>query len=241
MYYTPPSYILPWESFNKVQNCFHRFPEAAPPRRVVREDSNSSSSCDRVQPTRENLKRGISETELPKPHRTEATSTVVSGDTAIDLSRRPEDRQVRTANFYQETLLTDEVSHRSVITVNPTYSSPQPSTSYTNMTPVEPIHKIEIAVPKPDFFEKHNSAPRTPVTPILNIDFTKDLAKPEIKVLDTTVANIVGQKETKNSRLQRQNSKVKEIKKLDVKPPPPPVDIDHLNSGNLQIDEDYDT
>lgn len=244
-------------------NSSSRFPEApAPPRKVVREDSNSSSSCDvRVPPQtttpRDNLRRAMSaDTELPKPHRTETiTSTIVSTDTAMDLSRRhPEERPVRTANFYQETLLTDDVPHRSVITPNPTYASPQPSTSYTNLTPVEPLHKMEIAVPKPDYFVdmKAGSAPvtpRTPVTPILNIDFSKNLAKPEIKVLDTAGAGIVGvQKETaKNAvKLHRQNSKAakSESKKVDLKPPlpkSPPVDIDYLNSGNLQIDEDYDT
>lgn len=87
--------------------------------------------------------------------------------------------------------------------------------------------------------------PRTPVTPVLNIDFTKNLAKPEIRVLDTAVASIVGvPKNEKPPKLQRRNSKVKlDTKKFDPKPliQTPPVDIDHLNSGNLQIDEDYDT
>ncbi|CAG9789984.1 unnamed protein product [Diatraea saccharalis] len=236
-----------------------RFPEApAPPRRVVREDSNSSSSSDvRVQPisatVRDKLIRALSADTEPRPHRTETvTSTVLSLDTAMDLTKRSaEARPVRTANFYQETLLTDDVQHRSVITVNPTYASPQPSTSYTNLTPVEPVHKIEIAVPKQDYYVDMKAAPvtpRTPVTPILNIDFTKNLAKPEIKVLDNTVASMVGvQKETakSNVKLNRQNSKVKsESRKVDLKPPLPqmrPIDIDHLNSGNLQIDEDYDT
>lgn len=190
---------------------------------------------------------------IHRPHRTEVTSTIVSTDTAIDLTKRQE-RPVRTANFYQETLLTDEIHHKSVITVNPTYGSPQPSTSYTNMTPVEPIQRVDITVPKQEFYvDLQNSVapaaapapapPRTPVTPILNIDFTKNLAQPEIKVLDTAVANIVGVKEPVKN-VKRQNSKPHkaESKRIEVKPVlSQPVDIDHLNSGNLQIDEDYDT
>ncbi|KAL0810348.1 hypothetical protein ABMA28_010500 [Loxostege sticticalis] len=230
-----------------------RFSDAsAPPRRIVREDSNSSSSCDiRVPPPlvppSNPLKRGLSsETELPhRTHRTETvTSTIVSTDTAIDLTKRPvEEKPVRTANFYQETLLTDEVQHRTVITVNPTYASPQPSTSYTNMTPVEPLHRLEIPVPKPEFVDVNTPPPRTPSTPILNIDFSKNLAKPEIRVLDTAIASIVGVP-AKVPKLQRQNSKApkSETKKVVVsQPASQPVDIDHLNSGNLQIDEDYDT
>lgn len=231
-----------------------------PPRRIAREDSNSSSSSDVkvVTHPQRDIRAVSSETEFPhRPHRTDVTSTVVSTDTAIDLSKKPD---IRTANFYQETLLTDEVQHRSVITVNPTYTSPQPSTSYTNMTLVEPrieskIEPIEVPKQDPVYFVdvKHNNnlpaAPRTPVTPILNIDFTKNLAKPEIKVLDTAVASIVGvpKNEAKNSlkSLPRQNSKPHKVEiKKDIKPVVSqtlPVNIDHLNSGNLQIDEDYDT
>lgn len=226
-----------------------------PPRKVVREDSNSSSSCDiRVPqplvPPQNPLKRGLSsETELPhRTHRTETvTSTIVSSDTAIDLTKRQVvEKPVRTANFYQETLLTDEVQHRTVITVNPTYASPQPSTSYTNMTSVEPLHRLEIPVPKPEYVDVNQPPvppPRTPGTPILNIDFSKNLTKPEIRVLDTAIASIVGVP-AKVPKLQRQNSKApkSETKKVEVRQPvSQPVDIDHLNSGNLQIDEDYDT
>ncbi|XP_053620637.1 uncharacterized protein NC2alpha [Plodia interpunctella] len=215
---------------------------SVPPRRIAREDSNSSSSSDvkMVHPLPPDARTLPAESELP--HR---TSTMVSSDLAIDLTKK--DQKPRP-NFYQETL-TDEIQHKSVITINPTYS-PQPSTSYTNMTLVEP--KIE--VPNEIIFvEQYNNnvalAPATPippVTPILNIDFTKDFAKPEIKVLDSTVAGIVGVKtETQKkllTHLHRQNSKGKDIKK-DVKPVlhTPVMSIDHLNSGDLQIDEDYDT
>lgn len=160
---------------------------------------------------------------------------------AIDLSKRP----VRTANFYQETLITEEVEHKTVIKLNPTYSCPQPSTSYTNLNPVPALRKIDIPVPKPSF-QRHNSVPRTPVTPrtpitpLINIDFTKNLSNPEIKVLDATVVA------PKVKQVIRQNSKSRiDVKKIEVKPIPQPVkipvDIDSLNSGNLQIDEDYDT
>lgn len=287
---------------------------SVPPRRIVREDSNSSSSSE-VRGPRENLKRAHSAETEPRP-RTETITSMTStspmpsapmasvtlpaasttlpipsllplstalptasvlpsppalplasrlshssammplNDTAIDLTTKREDKPVRTANFYQETLVVDQVQHKSVIKLNPTYSSPQPSTSnfatpttsYVNLTPVEPVQRIDVPKPdiKPLFFlglsQNNNitktppNAPRTPVTPILNIDFTKNLDKPEIKVLDTAVANIVGVKEKK---LQRQNSKpMKDSKK---EKPTPPVDIDHINSGNLQIDEDYDT
>ncbi|KAM3968613.1 negative cofactor 2 alpha [Aphomia sociella] len=232
-----------------------------PPRRIVREDSNSSSGSDfKVQPVqipREPIKALSTEIELPnRTPKTEPTSTVVSADAAIDLSKKAvEERPIRSANFYQETLLTDDVSppipHKSVITANPTYI-PQPSTSY-NITTL-PVQRIEMAVPKnqPMYYVdlKHNSkqpdSPRTPVTPILNIDFSKNIAKPEFKVLDTAVAGIVGVKKVeKNSirHLPRQNSKPKELKKVEINPIviQPPVNIDHLNSGNLQIDEDYDT
>lgn len=87
-------------------------------------------------------------------------------------------------------------------------------------------------------------ASKDSVAPILNIDFSKNLAIPEIKVLDNAVANIVGvSKEEK--KIHRQNSKKSEVKKVETSIPkplmPPRIDIDHLNSGNLQIDEDYDT
>ncbi|CAB3256070.1 unnamed protein product [Arctia plantaginis] len=254
-----------------------------PPRRIAREDSNSSSSSDiKVVPLpqppaviREHLKIPLTtEPELPqKPIRTE-TVTSPAADVAIDLSKKSVDsKPVVTANFYQETLLTDEVQHRSVITVNPTYTSPQPSTSYTQ----EPL-KVE-PVPKPFFVENPlvttrtpvnavpripispgprmtttpaprtplTPTPRTPVTPILNIDFTKNLTNPEIKLLDTASVNIVSvPKIEKNSirQFHRQNSKPPkpDIKKIEIKPVVAvPVDIDSLNSGNLQIDEDYDT
>ncbi|XP_068624464.1 uncharacterized protein NC2alpha [Battus philenor] len=236
-----------------------RFSDAsAPPRRIARQDSNSSSSSDIRVPQAPQLKELLrrthsSETEIARPRSETVTSAVT--DAAIDLSKKPEEtRPVRIANFYQETLV-DDIQHTSVITLNPTYSSPQPSTSsYTNLTTVESIKKVEVSVPKSENKVKvyvdvrHNNStpsPRTPVTPILNIDFSKSLAKPEIKVLDTAVASIVGvPRSERNSKIQRQNSKVKiETKKVETKPAvqPQPVDIDHLNSGNLQIDEDYDT
>lgn len=219
-----------------------------PPRRIAREDSNSSSSCDvkvvPLQPPRDPIKRELSsETELPnKPIKTE-TVTSTSIDTAIDLSKKTTDEKpIVTANFYQETLLTDEVHHRSVIKLNPTYSSPQPSTSYTP----EPL-KIE-KVPKHPVVEKPIVSPRTPITPItpvLNIDFTKNFANPEIKLLDTTsIAVSVPKKDNALRQIHRQNSKTikAEVKKIEIKPVQAHhVDIDSLNSGNLQIDEDYDT
>ncbi|CAH2098664.1 unnamed protein product [Euphydryas editha] len=234
-----------------------RFSDTSVPRRVVREDSNSSSSSDiRIQQIsttpKDNIRRALSvETEVKLKNET------ITSDVAIDLTKKVEEKPVVTANFYQETLITDEVQHKSVIKVNPSYSSPQPSTSsYASLTPLEPVQRVEILVPKtehPKMFynEKPNNTPprtpvgpRTPVTPILNIDFSKNFAKPEIKVLDKAVANIVSVPKT-DKKLQRQNSKTNkaEIKKAEIKLPivQPSVDIDHLNSGNLQIDEDYDT
>ncbi|XP_060808021.1 uncharacterized protein LOC106130454 [Amyelois transitella] len=217
-----------------------RFSDTSAPRRIAREDSNSSSSCDvKIIPLLPDTRLPPSDTD---PLRT-ATSTLVSTDLAIDLSKKTD--QIPRPNFYQETL-TDDLQHKSVITVNPTYS-PQPSTSYTSLTLVEP--KLE---PKDTFYvEQYNNVPLTPVTPtasvapILNIDFTKDFAKPEIKVLDTSVASIVGVKPDTQKKLlthlSRQNSKGKDVKK-EIKPlQAPTMSIDYLNSGDLQIDEDYDT
>lgn len=284
---------------------------SVPPRRIVREDSNSSSSSE-IRGPKENLKRSHSAEAEPRPRTETITSMtptlpmppatlpvtpatlsavsivpipsllplstvlptpvlpspsrlphassllhasvmMMSNDAAIDLTTKREDKPVRTANFYQETLI-DQVQHKSVIKLNPTYGSPQPSTSnfatpttsHANLTPVEPVQRIDVPKPdiKPHFYvdvSQNNNitkmhTPRTPVTPILNIDFSKNLDNPEIKVLDTAVATIVG---VKDKKLQRQNSKpVKENKKEKSTPP---VDIDHINSGNLQIDEDYDT
>lgn len=110
------------------------------------------------------------------------------------------------------------------------------------MNPIEPVRKIEIA-PKPPF-ERHNSLPRTPTTPIahvINIDFSKNVAKPEIKVLEAAAAVANVTKLEAKSKLSRQNSKSKIEVKKDRPPISQPVDIDTLNSGNLQIDEDYDT
>lgn len=227
------------------------------PRRIAREDSNSSSSCDvkitQVTPAKDPLKRSHStENEPPnKLSRLDEEKATTSTDVAIDLSKKPEEnvpnvpkRPVRTANFYQETLVIDEPSHTSVITVNPTYSSPQPSTSYTNVAPKPHIPKIDIPVPKLTY-ERQNSV-RTPVTPVINIDFSKNLANPEIKVIETPPITVP--KFDRIRSISRQNSKSKvEVKKVEVKPQspvvvrPPPLDIDRLNSGNLQIDEDYDT
>ncbi|XP_041985826.1 uncharacterized protein LOC121738066 [Aricia agestis] len=194
-----------------------RFSDTTVPRRVVREDSNSSSSSDvKVQQVLPALREKIIQrmTSEEKPN-----TLVPSPGIAIDLTVK-QDKPVVTANFYQETLLDD---HRSVIKVNPIYS-PQPSTSTHTLTPMEPVK-----VPKQDIFLDVRNQP---ITPVLNIDFTKDLEKPEIKVLDP-VANIAVKK-----KIQRQNSKKE--KKPEVKFPAP-VDLDHLNAGNLQIDEDYDT
>lgn len=102
-------------------------------------------------------------------------------------------------------------------------------------------------MPKPDrrfYAEPAATPPLTPVTPVINIDFTKSLAKPEIKVLGATASNIVPN--DMKPRFHRQTSKNKEpIKKVKpmgaVTPANPYVDLDNFNSGNLQIDEDYDT
>ncbi|XP_063390354.1 dr1-associated corepressor homolog [Cydia fagiglandana] len=192
-----------------------RFSDSAP-RRLAREDSNSSSSSEVRPRTQREMPRSISLDPEIHRHRHEPTSTIVSTDTVMDLSKKSTEPKVR-ANFYQETL-PDEVQQTSVITPNPTYA--QPSTS--NFVPKD--------VPKPTKFYvdvpiQNNN---TPVTPILNIDFSKSLAAPEIKVLSPL----------EKPRLQRQNSKQhKEVKKF--KPPIPHIDIDL--TGNLQIDEDYDT
>lgn len=102
-------------------------------------------------------------------------------------------------------------------------------------------------MPKPErrfYAEPAATPPLTPVTPVINIDFTKSLAKPEIKVLGATASNIVPN--DMKPRFHRQTSKNKEpIKKVKpmgaVTPANPYVDLDNFNSGNLQIDEDYDT
>ncbi|CAH2061819.1 unnamed protein product, partial [Iphiclides podalirius] len=209
-----------------------RFPDAAPPRRIARQDSNSSSGSDaKLQqpvPPREGAKRASAEASPPPPTLPPPPPPPPAPESAIDLSRRQEARPVRTANFYQETLV-DE--HPSVITVNPTYLSPQPSTSsYATLEPVE--------VSRADRPPPHAEAPKTPVAPVLNIDFTKSLAKPEIKVLDTAAAGVVAKGE-RNSRLPRQNSRSKHDRKVERKVSRP-ADLDHF-TGNLQIDEDYDT
>ncbi|CAH2269989.1 jg6465, partial [Pararge aegeria aegeria] len=198
--------------------------------RRVREDSNSSSSSDiRVQATtaKDVLRRAIS-LDADKPKNETITSE------AIDLTKKPGDKPIVSANFYQETQPVDEVQHRSVITLNPTYASPQPSTS--NYTGFKRVMSYTEPINYPSYVEKD-------ATPILKIDFTKSLSLPEIKVLDNAVASIASvPKEEK--KLHRQNSKKSEVKKLETIPKtllPPRVDIDHLNSGNLQIDEDYDT
>lgn len=214
-----------------------RFSDISVPRRIAREDSNSSSSSDvKIQQIitapKENFRRALSvETDI-KPKNETIT------ETAIDLTKK-EGKTIITANFYQETLLTDEVQHNSVIKVNPTYASPQPSTSsYVNLTNLKPVETPEVIVPKaehnPAFYIdiREHTPPRPPRAPILNIDFSKNLAKPEIKVLDTKVASIVGV--SKNKKSQRQNSKSKvDIKKNNeakVVAVVPLLDIDHLNS-----------
>ncbi|KOB78627.1 Uncharacterized protein OBRU01_02056 [Operophtera brumata] len=230
-------------------NCDSRA-HTTPPQTSRERDLKRAVSADTETP---NKSFKIEHLALSAPIKTEPYFPIIHSDPssimpeAIDLSKRP----VRTANFYQETLVTEEVEHKSVIKLNPTYSSPQPSTSYTNPNPVPALRKIEIPVPKPSF-ERHNSihrtpvtprapvTPRTPITPIINIDFTKSLSVPEIKVLDATAVP------PKVKQVIRQNSKPKmDVRKAEVKPSPQPVkvpvDIDSLNSGNLQIDEDYDT
>ncbi|KAL4707529.1 hypothetical protein ACJJTC_000281 [Scirpophaga incertulas] len=209
-----------------------------------RADSNSSSSCDRVQPStaRETLKKQLSVDPVPTPHRTE---TVTSPTSAIDLTKKIDERPVRTANFYQETLLTDDIAHRSVITVNPTYTSPQPSTSYTTMTPVEPIHKLIINMPKTDYSERiQNHTPRTPNTPILNIDFSKNIGKPEIKVLDSSITSLPNaQRDVNSVKVYRPNFNTdgKNLERKPIESKPQPISISQYSASNLQIDEDYDT
>ncbi|XP_032524526.1 uncharacterized protein LOC116775684 isoform X2 [Danaus plexippus] len=223
-------------------NSSSRLSDTSVPQRVVRQDSNSSSSSDirlQVAPPKE-LKRRLSVDTEKKP------DTVT--ESAIDLTKKIDEKPVVTANFYQETLLTDEVQHKSVIKVNPTYTSPQPSTSsFSTLTTVEPVPRLELAVPKPEQspvyyldVRQNPQKPRTPVTPILNIDFTKNFTKPEIKVLDTSAATMVGGRNDKKP--QRQSARAaRDVRKSDTKLVPAVVDVDHLNSGNLQIDEDYDT
>ncbi|KAI8433783.1 hypothetical protein MSG28_015758 [Choristoneura fumiferana] len=227
-------------------NILHRLSDTpAPPRRLNREDSSSSSSSEvRPRPSRDLPARSVSlDPEIHRP-RVDVPATIVSTDTVIDLSLKPPQKTIRTANFYQETL-PDEVQHHSVITPNPTYASPQPSTSnYANLTPVQ--CRVE-PVPKPErrfFVEPTPTPPLTPVTPVINIDFTKSLAMPEIKVLGATASNIVPN--DMKPRFHRQVSKNKEpIKKVKplgaVTTANAYVDLDNFNTGNLQIDEDYDT
>ncbi|XP_038217262.1 uncharacterized protein LOC119836092 [Zerene cesonia] len=215
-----------------------RYSDASMPRRVVREDSNSSSSSDikvqQIIPPIENAPLSIS---------VQVDKTTEQPIEAIDLTKKNDAKPIVTANFYQETLVTEEIQHRSVIRVNPTYASPQPSTSsYASLTPVE-MKPLEAPVPKQDptfcVDVRQTTPPKTPVTPVtplLNIDFTKNLTKPEIKVLDTTIANVVSAKSVK--KVQRQNSKPK-VKKVEI-PLPKPVSLENINS-DLQIDEDYDT
>ncbi|CAK1549100.1 unnamed protein product [Leptosia nina] len=123
--------------------------------------------------------------------------------------------------------LPDDTQHRSVIQVNPTYASPQPSTSsFAILSSVEMNKEIP---QKDSFLIRQKTPPLTPVTPlapIIKIDFTKNLTKPEIKVLD---ANVVKDKKPKQTRTK--------VKKIEV---PKPVNIDHINS-DMQLDEDYDT
>ncbi|CAG4980513.1 unnamed protein product [Colias eurytheme] len=214
-----------------------RYSDASMPRRVVREDSNSSSSSDiKVQQIIPPLDTA------PLAIAVQLDKTIDQPTEAIDLTKKNDVKPIVTANFYQETLVTEEVQHRSVIKVNPTYASPQPSTSsYATLTPVD--KPLEASVPKqdPTFFVDVRQptlpkTPVTPVTPLLNIDFSKNVTKPEIKVLDTAIANVISAKSVK--KVQRQNSKPK-VKKVEI-PIPKPVSLDNINS-DLQIDEDYDT
>ncbi|CAG9116341.1 unnamed protein product [Plutella xylostella] len=227
-----------------------RFSDASvAPRRIAREDSNSSSSSDVKLQTILNSRDKLGSDIEPGT----STSTIISLEAAMDLTKKDlESLPVRTANFYQETLVDEP---RSVITLNPTYSTTQPSTSsYTILNPVELEQRVTIPVPKTPDVKIHNltlmslnnnvSAPNTPVNPIapiLNIDFSKNLAVPEIKVLDSNVANIVGVKEASKKPLSRQNSKAKIDGKKVEKPSTSSVNLDFVGPGNLQIDEDYDT
>lgn len=196
-----------------------RFSDSAP-RRLAREDSNSSSSSEVRPRIQREMPRSISLDPEIHRHRHEPTSTIVSTDTVMDLSKKSTEPKVR-ANFYQETL-PDEVQQTSVITPNPTYA--QPSTS--NFVP-----KVDVPKPTKFYVDVPIQNNNTPVTPILNIDFSKSLAAPEIKVLSPAL---------EKPRLQRQNSKpYKEVKEVKKFKPTPHIDIDL--TGNLQIDEDYDT
>ncbi|CAH4037558.1 unnamed protein product [Pieris brassicae] len=194
-------------------------------KKLVRDDSNSSSSSDvkvtPLIPPRDFNQCLSVEADRPK---------IEAIPEAIDLTKKDSKPIVTAANFYQETL-PDEVPHKSVIQLNPTYASPQPSTSsYAILKSVDV--KTEAVIPQQDSFLIRQATPPltpiTPITPIFNIDFTKNLAKPEIKVLD---ANAV-----KDKKMIRQNSKSK-VKKIEI---PKPVILDNITT-DLQIDEDYDT
>lgn len=198
-------------------------PLLPPPRRVAREDSSSSNSSElRIHPSGpDTSRRGQSgETSL-------RTETVTSAEVAIDLSKKPLGNPKVRAPFYQET---SEVEHRSVITPNPTYATLQPSTS-TILKQLQrvPLNNNVAALKTP-------LTPLTAVAPVLNIDFSKSLEMPEIKVLDSTAAG------SQSKTVQRQNSKPQKNvdKKVETKRSAPLM-VDMLSAGNLQIDEDYDT
>lgn len=204
-------------------------------RRLVREDSNSSSSCEARPPlpplpALEPIKRSHSlDCEVPPKIPKVVTSTIVSSDMAIDLSKKEEPSQSRNLNFYQETLNLSErdVSH-SVIRVNQKYGTlPQPSTSQSCHLP--PI------IREPKTPDVQPNAVVTPRTPIYNIDFTRSLAKPEISVVDPVKDGgkrrqpIVRQYSRRTTNQEAARAGLTDNIELD------------MNTGALQIDEDYDS
>ncbi|GBP29657.1 hypothetical protein EVAR_79206_1 [Eumeta japonica] len=204
-------------------------------RRLVREDSNASNSMESTTqpmiPPRDIIKRAHSqEAEPMRIQRTETITTPI--DTVIDLSKKST-VQSRSANFYQETLIT-EPETTSVIRVNPSYT-PQPSTSQYPRIDTSPKTKQKLQIDLPLNNNVSLLTAKTPITPIINIDFSKNICKPEIKVLDTTATNAP----PLDGRRLQTNRSVQEPRKIDLVRPP--VDVDSLSSGNLQIDEDYDT
>ncbi|XP_050676121.1 dr1-associated corepressor, partial [Leptidea sinapis] len=206
-----------------------RFSDVSSQQRVVRQDSNSSSSSDvKIQQCVPlNKVRCLSVDADAKPKIETVTSQ------AIDLTVIKNDKPIIPANFYQETL-PDEMSHTSVIAVNPIFASPQPSTSslaedLPRLTS-EAIDHILRDYPKPEpLFEIDLST--TPLTPVV-----KSL-KPEIKILDSGVANTVGVKVDRKVRRRNSNSKVKKIEK----PVMTQATQTTFTCVHLQLDEDYDT
>lgn len=193
-----------------------------PPRRLAREDSNTSSSSEALESTKRSHPHTLDLDASPNKYKRTAPSCS-SDSAAIDLSVKSDSR---TANFYQEVKYTEE-STRSVITINPTYSA-QPSTSSSCVSiTTQQIPKLEkLKSFKQNYIDTQNAKP---VTPVLNIDFTNLV--PKIEVLDEKMSK------EKKLPISRQNSRQK---KEELRPVSRPIDVDHLNSA-LEIDEDYDT